>query len=342
MSNFDSRTTAGAGTARLPAIALPLIAAAMLVCSGCTAALQTKVSGNLNRLSRNMTVAILPVEITEPGQHEAARLFRQNLFAHFKQSRFNVLERYVVDGLLKQNGLLEPAVFKKVSPIRLGEILGADAVLIGSMTKVEKSYFVIHSSIKLGVTVTMTDTRSGEILWVANQTETDFDGIAKIPTGILSAAYAPIQFLADKMNLDKLTSKMTGKLTELVKNPQRAEKEDRFETPLISRTAALDIHARKNAANPADPQAADEEDPGSFFYTLQVGAYRTRSSAENVFRALAGKGYRAFITLIDKGRELLYKVNVEKFQDKEKAYEYSREFSHRERIDHFVTSVQPG
>lgn len=342
MRHRDLHNGWGEGIPNLRWIGIPFIAALALICSGCTAALQTKVSGDLNRLSRNMTVAILPVEITEPGQYEAAQLFRQSLFANFKQSQFHVLERYAVDGLLKQNGLTEPASFKKASPIRLGEILGVDAVLISSMTKVEKSYFVIHSSIKLGVTVAMTDTRSGEILWMANQSETGFDGIAKIPTGILSAVFAPIQFLTDKLNLDRMTSKMTGKLTELIKNPQRAEKAERFEAPLISKTAALDIQNLKNTPNPDNLQTADEGDSGSFIYTLQVGAYRTRASAENAFRTLAGKGYHAFITLIDKGKELLYKVNVEKFQDKDKAQEYSKEFSSREKIDHFVTSVQPG
>ncbi|MFQ5672042.1 MAG: GNA1162 family protein [Nitrospinales bacterium] len=228
------------------------------ICGGCGTNLHTKVSGNLNHLSRNITVAILPVGTTEPGQKEAARLLRRDLYASLKQSRFHVLERYVVDGLLKQHGLTNPEDFSKTSPIKMGEILGADAVLISTMTKVKRSYFVLHSSIELGVSATLTDTRTGEILWMADQTETDFDGIGKIPTGIVSALLAPIHLVTNKLNLRRMTQKMTTKLTALVKKPNLAEKEEQFDSLMVVSAATKDIRDVKDRPVPVVREAQPE------------------------------------------------------------------------------------
>ncbi|MEE9257939.1 MAG: GNA1162 family protein, partial [Nitrospinaceae bacterium] len=213
----------------------------MLTLSACATNLQSKVSGNLNQLSKQQTVAILPVEILEESQKEMAAMFRQSLYANLKQSHFNLMERYVVDGLLQKHNLTEPSKFPKVNPMTFGEILGADAVVLTRVNKVERSYMVVHSSIELSVSVEMVDTRTGEVLWRAEQTESDFQGIGKIPTGIIAAILAPIQFVTNKLNLQGLTSKMTSKLTAILKDPEEAEEEKTFEEPEIVSAAARDL-----------------------------------------------------------------------------------------------------
>ena len=209
--------------------------------SACASDLQTKVSGHLNGLSKHQTVAILPVEASDAGQKEMAKMFRQGLYANLKQSKFNLLEKYIVDGLLKQNHLNNPASFLNINPMQFGEILGADAIVFSRINKVERSYFIVHSSIELSVSVQMVDTRTGEILWRAEQTEHDFSGIGKIPTGITTALLAPIQFVTNKFNLSKMTSKMVDKLTALIKKPENAEKETQFKETVIAKNATTDL-----------------------------------------------------------------------------------------------------
>ncbi|MBT5633562.1 MAG: DUF799 family lipoprotein [Nitrospina sp.] len=213
----------------------------VILVSGCASDLQTKVAGNLNSLSKNQTVAILPIETSHSGQQEMANMFRQGLYANLKQSKFNLLEKYIVDGLLKQNKLDDPAGFLAINPMQFGEILGADAIVFSRINKVERSYFVVHSSIELSVSIQMVDTRTGEVLWRAEQTEQDFSGIGKIPTGITTALLAPIQFVTNKFNLRKMTSKMVDKLTALVKNPENAEKNSTFDTTVIAKNATTDL-----------------------------------------------------------------------------------------------------
>ena len=219
-----------------------LVAGCMaLSVSACATDLQTRVAGNLTALSKNQTVAILPVETSDPGQKEMAKMFRQGLYANLKQSEFHLLERYVIDGLLKQNKLTDPSTLLTINPMQFGEILGVDAIVFSRINKVERSYFILHSSIELSVSVQMVDTRSGEILWRAEQTEQDFSGIGKIPTGITTALLAPIQFVTNKFNLSRMTSNMVDKLTVLVKHPSEANKENQFEKPVIAKNATNEL-----------------------------------------------------------------------------------------------------
>jgi hypothetical protein len=183
-----------------------LIGFITLSVSACTNNLQTKIAGNLMSFSKNQTVAILPIEISDAGQKEMAEMFRLGLYANLKQSKFQLLERYIVDGLLQQNKLTDPSNFLTINPMQFGEILGVDAIVFSRINKVERSYLVVHSSIELSVSVQMVDTRSGEILWRAEQTEKDFTGIGKIPTGFTNAILAPIQFVTNKFNLRRMTS----------------------------------------------------------------------------------------------------------------------------------------
>jgi hypothetical protein len=223
-----------------------LVLTLTLTFTACTTSLQSKVAGNLNHVSeQQQSVAILPVEILKKDQKETARMLRRGLYAHLKESNFNLIERYIVDGLLKQHGLNNPADFLKINPMQFAEILGADAVLICRVNKVKRSYLVVHSSIEIGVSAQLVDTRTGEILWRAEQTEQDYQGIAKIPTGISSAILGPIKFVTNKLNLRRLTYKLVDKLTAIVKNPEDAEKRETFEEPLIASTATRDLDTIK-------------------------------------------------------------------------------------------------
>ncbi len=402
--------------------------------SACASDLQTKVSGHLNGLSKHQTVAILPVEASDAGQKEMAKMFRQGLYANLKQSKFNLMEKYIVDGLLKQNHLNNPASFLNINPMQFGEILGADAIVFSRINKVERSYFIVHSSIELSVSVQMVDTRTGEILWRAEQTEHDFSGIGKIPTGITTALLAPIQFVTNKFNLSKMTSKMVDKLTALVKKPENAAKETQFKETVIARNATTDlkkieelqqlkaewdqalslgdemevltyqktqseilaqkkqspplisagsihnelpaivrkagvvetemaklpatsetkrnkivtsipVNAYKTTLSiptPADSKLSHEKaklakNPKKTFYTVQVGAYKTKAYAQNLLKTLVEKGYKAFMI-----HNKIYKVQVDKFINKQDAVKLAKGIQNKEKLKNFITTIQPG
>ena len=424
-----------------------------ILISGCASDLQIKVAGNLNSLSKDQTVAILPIETSHLGQKEMADMFRQGLYANLKQSKFNLLEKYIVDGLLKQNNMNDPASFLTINPMQFGEILGVDAVVFSRINKVERTYFILHSSIELSISIQMVDTRTGEILWRAEQTEHDFSGIGKIPTGIFTALLAPIQFVTNKFNLRKMTAKMLDKLTALVKKPENAETNNKFETPVIAKKATFDLkkieelqqlkaewnqalaldkemepevlqdgthketrketRALKNDPSSLAPQAMDkfqnegplrlgirkvldvegelaplptvtqpkgqetgtpaplnmlkatlatpthiedgEKQPrelvksgknvqnastrSAAFYTVQVGAYKTKAYAQSLLSKLAKKGYNAFVT---RNNKQIYRVQVDKFKNKEDALKLAQIIRKKEQLKNFVTRATAG
>ncbi len=373
--------------------------------TACSTNLQTRVSGNLDQLSQKQTIAILPVEFAGKSHRQTANMFRQNLFSNLKNLEFSLLEPYLVDGLLKKNNLTDPEKFAQINPMHLGEVLGVDAVLISRINNVQRSYLILHSSIELSVSLQMVDTRTGEILWRAEQTESDFQGLGKIPTGITAAVLAPIYFVTNKLNLNRLTSKTVDKLTEILKHPFDATPEETFDEPVITAAASRDIDrlknveqmkarwTEKNPEKPDDSKAARlaslnlfpippvtisagyrpaKKDPlksqqpelekavvaksqvlpskplklatePPIFYTIQVGAYKTRVFAEKMILALADKGYNAFLALIPtKDKAPLYRVRVEKFEDKNEARQLAQKLKNTENLENFIIAQNPG
>ena len=338
-----------------------------LTVSSCATDLQNKVSGNLKVLSKDHTVAILPIETSDPGQKEMAKMFRQGLYANLKQSNFRLLERYVVDDLLKQNNLTDPSTFLAINPMKFGEILGVDAIVFGRINKVERSYFIVHSSIELGVSIEMVDTRNGEILWRAEQTEQDIAGMGKIPTGITAAIFAPIELVTNKFNLSRMTSNMLDKLTALIKKPSEADKETQFDKPVIAKKATKDLkkieELQKLKAEWQEAVVLDEEaellgfsgeldsaettmlnetnqsgisplkelDPT--VYTIQVGAYKNKTYAKKMEQSLKKKGYDTFLT---RDVKKIYHVQVDRFDTKEDAAKLARHIETKEKLKSLV------
>jgi cell division septation protein DedD len=111
---------------------------------------------------------------------------------------------------------------------------------------------VLHSSIELSVSVKMVDTQTGEVLWQAEQTESDFQGIGKIPTSIASAILAPIQYVTNKLNLQSLVSEMTTDLTTNIKSSEQAE-DNRIEDAESMITASVNAVESDNMPNPQEP-----------------------------------------------------------------------------------------
>jgi hypothetical protein len=331
-----------------------LLVALPLFLSACNAGSESRVSNNLVHLAKGQTVAILPMEISERGQKDAAAMFRRSLYANLVQAQFKVQERYLVDGLLNQAGLTDPAQYRKAGIARLGEILGVDAVIFSKIENVNRLYLIIHSSIDMGVSTEMVDTRTGEILWQGKENASEFSGIAKLPTGMIATVTAPIYFVTNKLNLRKMTSEMTDKMTSAIRNPdaqgkkaapiQEARKpagqtqQAKMEVAQAPKTEAKNAGSKSKRADQS-AQSTEENAGPSFFYTLQVGAYQSKAFAENMIRNLASKGYNTFLSMLENGNSTLYKVQVERFDNADKALVFSKELETREQIHAFTLKI---
>ncbi len=449
-----------------------LIGLLALMFSACASTPEPQIiRGDLQKLTDAKSVAILPVETTAAGQKSTAALFRRSLYANLKKADLRLMEPYVIDGILNQNKLTDPARLRELGPQKLGELLGADTVVFSRINKVNRLYLLVHSSIEVGATVDMYDTRTGETLWSQTQSESDYSGLAKIPTGMFSAAVSPILFVTNKLNLNKMTSSMTHKMAGLWKldkkpedkpakskakksapviqrvhrfvesehaalqpmqvstdgarpavrlaevrfTPEAKQANSRQGTPIypfltvtredvriepkeppdmmaqaqlgesvqvaalnIAKDSSLpEIRPREisnimitepedapskpipaNADQQARPVAGEvvtvsapapvaplpAEDPydkrASVFYTIQVGAYKTKELATNLIGKLSRKGYEAFISPLRKGGELLYRVRVEKLEDKGQARQLAQRLETQEQLPNFLAQIQ--
>jgi len=191
----------------------------------------------------SLKVAILPLN----GKMEGAEFFREALHAALTDTEMNISEKFVVDGIIKKNGWNTPEKLFAIPPQKLGEAFGADALLYGKVTKWNKYYAVIHSTLVAGLELKLVDARTGELLWRGQQVDREFEGLIKIPTGIISAIVNPIFFIGEKSNLDALASKVSRNITESLRKPFAIKEVDKIDQVII--LASADEYIKKIEEN---------------------------------------------------------------------------------------------
>jgi hypothetical protein len=86
-------------------------------------------------------------------------------FDHVKISR--------IDRILRSEGLDTWEKMKSLPPQRVGELLQADAVIIGEVTHFDYYYAFLYSQLAVGLSLEMVDTRTGESLWKVHDARRD-------------------------------------------------------------------------------------------------------------------------------------------------------------------------
>jgi hypothetical protein len=71
----------------------------------------------------------------------------------------------VVDQLMKENGLPTAGEMHEVSPAKLGEITGADAVLYIVLHQYGSKFLLLGTTTSVEVSARLVDTQSGSVLW---------------------------------------------------------------------------------------------------------------------------------------------------------------------------------
>lgn len=192
-----------------------------------------------------LRVAILPLE----GKQEAVKFFRKALHVNFMNAGFNVVEKFIVDGVLKKNGWNNPDRFLAIPPQKLGEALGADALLYGNVTKWSKFYAIIHSTLTVGLKLKLVDARTGELLWAGEQLDREFEGVLKIPTGIISIITGPLLFAGEQDNLNDLANKVARNITESLRKPFEIKDEYKMDRKIVIASAEEYIKKIENNSN---------------------------------------------------------------------------------------------
>ncbi len=90
---------------------------------------------------------------------------RRAFFGQFAQLEFDHVRLSRIDRILQREELDSWEKMKSLSPQRIGDLLGADALIFGQVTNFDYYYAFLYSQLAVGLSMEMVDAKSGEILW---------------------------------------------------------------------------------------------------------------------------------------------------------------------------------
>ncbi|OLL30790.1 hypothetical protein BTH42_15010, partial [Burkholderia sp. SRS-W-2-2016] len=105
------------------------------------------------------------------------------------EAGYYVIPVALMEETFKQNGLTAPADIEQVSPAKLREIFGADAVLFSKITQYGSVYRVIDSTTVVSASAKLVDLKSGDVLWqkIATASGNELGGMSVNAGGMIGA-----------------------------------------------------------------------------------------------------------------------------------------------------------
>jgi len=114
--------------------------------------------------SDSISIAVLPF-LDKTGSEDMAKLVRDAFYCQLSVRRYRDIELHVVDRILEAHNLSDPDVLYNLPIKELTRILDSDALVLGNITTYQKLFFGVYSQMAVGATITIWDTRSGQMVW---------------------------------------------------------------------------------------------------------------------------------------------------------------------------------
>jgi hypothetical protein len=188
------------------------------------------------------TVAVLPFRsLVGEGRIEGSRSFfnsltgrkeerpeslaekmRRSFFGQFAQLEFDHVKLSRVDGVLKREGLDSWEKIRSLPPHLLGELLGADALVFGQVTRFDYYYAFLYSQLAAGLSMEMLDAKSGEILWKVQDARRDHTVRVVLDPISLAVGLFQIGFSLRPINMTRAMDEISRELVGTIPPPQDA------------------------------------------------------------------------------------------------------------------------
>jgi hypothetical protein len=135
-------------------------------------------------------VAILPF-VNKTSTPEAGTLVRRMFYNFFGSLNYQDIEPFVVDDNLRINEVYAEVIAgKHVSPQKLGQLLGVDAVIYGEVTSLGKIFALVYADNQAGLKARMVRCDSGQTVWELEHTIHIEEGEVPIsPIGLATAVF---------------------------------------------------------------------------------------------------------------------------------------------------------
>ena len=160
----------------------------------------------------------------DPSQPESVgERMRRAFFGQFAQLEFDHVKISRIDRTLQREGLDTWEKMKSLPSQRLGELLGADAVIIGEVTHFDYYYAFLYSQLAVGLSLEMRDTKTGEVLWRVHDARRDhtvrivYDPIA------LAVGLFQVGFSLRPINMMRAMDEICRELVGTIPPPPAAE-----------------------------------------------------------------------------------------------------------------------
>ena len=115
-------------------------------------------------------IAILPFA-NKTANPDAGSLVRKMFYNFFSSLNYRDLEPYVIDDNLKINHLYAGITAgENISPQKLGQLLGVDAVIYGEVLSLGKIYALVYTDNQAGLKARMVRCDSAQVLWELKHT----------------------------------------------------------------------------------------------------------------------------------------------------------------------------
>lgn len=171
--------------------------------------------------SKPRSILVLP-PVNNTVEVEAPYIYLSTITQPLAEKGYYVFPVSVVDNMMKQNGLPEPAEMHAVSLTKIDEIIGADSVLYVTIEEWGQKYQVTTSAAVVSVGMKLVDVKSGALLWqgrgAAQQSSGDGGGglvgalIGAIVTQMLSDVVDHTPTLSRQVNINTLYNATNGLL----------------------------------------------------------------------------------------------------------------------------------
>lgn len=148
---------------RLRALALPALAGAALLLSGCATPPPPR-DYSAFKQAKPASVLVLPPLNHTPDVLATPSVLSQ-LSYPLAESGFYVVPVSLVDETLKANGIQTSADAHQIAPEKLRQIFGADAVLYVLVKSYGSVYKIVSSDAVVELEARLVDLRSGQLLW---------------------------------------------------------------------------------------------------------------------------------------------------------------------------------
>lgn len=157
-----------------------ILAVLLSILFGGCGTVDLKVHKNLDHPNAHpKIVAVLPFSLagSTPEGVSAHKIFRKVFFNYFSYLGYLDMPLETVDQKLQAAGLKKIKKVLELSPERLRDILGADAVIKGRVLDTSNFTGGVHAETSIKAELEMVDLRTGEILWETEHKESTYSGI---------------------------------------------------------------------------------------------------------------------------------------------------------------------